>query len=357
MFMSRSSRGRYPEMIGSSVKAVGLAVIRREMQRQHVDACATYDDAIAPAQDIAQHIKSTGKILMLGMGASHWANRMVLASYREAGIEAQAEVLSEHLRMPLPANERVTLVTSQSGDSGEVAVWLHTREDRSNHYGLTLNKDSTLGRNVPCLIGRGGREEAYAATRSIMLTLAMHAAILSGLGQDMSAFLDVLESAPPVPEMSDPTMLSPMVSCETLLLSSRGQLHPVMEAAALTYMELARTPAVALELGQLLHGPVECLSGKTALLLARPAGADAEGVTRVAREAVTYDLQPVIFDIGRHPSVDGAVAIMLPEARGLAATALLLPAVQTLAIEAAARRVIDFGTPRRSAKVTDGEAQ
>lgn len=333
----------------------GLDTIRHEMDRQYADARASHAAALAPARPIAGQIAETGRLLMLGMGASHWANRMVLPAYRQAGIEAHAEVLSEHMRAPLPAAGRVTLIASQSGNSGEVAAWLRGPGERRDSYGLTLGADSVLGRSVPCLLGLGGPEQAYAATRSILLTLALHVAILAGLGSDAGPFLAALDRNNRLPPAAD-AALSPLVDCGTLILSSRGALHAAMEATALTFMELARTPAMALEIGQLLHGPVECLSPRTALVLARPAGPDAAAVTRVARDAVAYGLHPVVFDLGRHPPVDGATVIELPAVDGPAAVAHLLPAIQRLAIEAAALRVRDFGVPQRTAKVTDGEA-
>jgi hypothetical protein len=44
------------------------------------------------------------------------------------------------------------------------------------------------------MIGAGGVEIAYAATRSLLVTLTMHAAILDALGVDMAAFRAVLDT-------------------------------------------------------------------------------------------------------------------------------------------------------------------
>jgi len=71
---------------------------------------------------------------------------------------------------------------------------------------------------------------------------------------------------------------------------------------------------------------------------------------------MSWGLRPVVFDIGKQRRLQGATRIPLPARDALAGVAELLPAVQSLAIAAAARRVADFGQPRRSSKVTDGEA-
>ncbi|MBP0437253.1 SIS domain-containing protein [Tianweitania sediminis] len=335
----------------------GLEVLRREMARQYTDALQSFHEAHEQAPAIASRIRETGRLTLLGMGASHWANRMVLASYRAAGIEAAAEVLSEAMRMPQPPRDRVTILVSQSGGSGEVAAYLDRTPDHADHFGLTLNTDSTLGRAVPCLIGVGGREQAFAATRSITLTLCLHAAILAALGEDMNALIDVLNSGDPLGAEPPADALDTLQDTSLLVMSARGQLHGALQAASLTFMELARTPAMALELGQLLHGPMEMLEPTHTLVLARPVGADAAAVTRTAQAAVSYGLRPVLFDLGDQPTIDGAIHVQLPPLNGLAGVAVLLPAVQRLAIEAAAARVGDgFGTPLRSSKVTNGEA-
>jgi hypothetical protein len=101
---------------------------------------------------------------------------------------------------------------------------------------------------------------------------------------------------------------------------------------------------------------MEALSPGLALVLARPAGADGDAVAGVARSAVDLGLNPVLFDLSGEEPVPGAVTIPLPPRDGLAAVAALLPAAQTLAIQAAARRIGDgFGRPLRSSKVSDGE--
>lgn len=342
--MCPSSHGRADE--------TPLEVIRAEMGRQHADASASFEAAGKPAADMADSIRASGRLIMLGMGASHWANRMVLAAYRETGVDARADVLSEALRMPVV--DGTVLLTSQSGASGEIALWLDRHGGRGGTFGITLEGESRLARAVPCLIGVGGRERAFAATRSVMLSVAMHAAVLARLGADVSSLRDVW-SVPGELDMPDKAVAM-LGGCSAAVLASRGEFAPVMECAALTFMELARRPAIGLELGQLIHGPQEALGADTALVLARPGGADAAGVTRFAHQAAQWGVPTVMFDMGDGSVPDGVCVVRVGKASGLAGVSRLLPAVQSLAIAAAARRVDDFGAPRRSSKITDGEA-
>jgi fructoselysine-6-P-deglycase FrlB-like protein len=59
-------------------------------------------------------------------------------------------------------------------------------------WGLTLTPEGGLARALPSLVGVGGPEKAYAATRSLLVTLAQHAAILDALGEDMTEALAAL---------------------------------------------------------------------------------------------------------------------------------------------------------------------
>lgn len=332
------------------------SLILDEMRRQNADALASIEAAAEVAAQVALSIRRQGQVLMLGMGASHWANRMAVAAYRAAGIDARAEVLSEAMRMPPGGKGSTLILTSQSGESGEIARWLADNPDRTDVFGMTLQPQSRLGRAVPCLIGQGGRERPFAATRSVMLTVALHAAVLEALGVDIGYLKRVWQDGPDLPPAPPVEAIQAVQRCTTLVLAARGALVPVMGCASLTFMELARTPAMALELGQLIHGPQEALGGDTVLVLARQEGPDAAGIARFARDAVDWGVPVVMIDIGVAARLDGVVHWQLDPAHGLGAIARLLPAAQSLAVEAAALRVPDFGRPQRSSKVTDGEA-
>jgi fructoselysine-6-P-deglycase FrlB-like protein len=344
--------------------APGLGLLHAEMARQSRDALAAFEAVRAgggkiDAGKIAARIRAAGGLVLLGMGASHRANRMALAAYRAAGVTAFAEPLSEALRQKPPAG-CISLIASQSGGSGEIAAWLARFPDRDGQFGLTLDGGSLLARSVPSLVAPVPKERPFAATRSIMVTLALHAAILDALGHDVAPLLALWQAdeKPPAPPEE---AVAALASCRALYLASRQPLHSAFEAAALTFMELGRLPALALELGQLLHGPMETLSPGIALVLARPAGADGEAVARVAQAAAVLGVRPILFDLSGDMAGDvaipGAVTVPLPRREGLAAVAALLPAAQALVIEAAARRIGEgFGRPLRSAKISDGES-
>ena len=118
------------------------------------------------------------------MGGSHAVGRAVEPLYRGLGIDAVALPLSEQLGQPLPIDGRTVLVTSQSGESAEVLRWFAEAGVRADTFGLTLEGGSSLARTVPSLVGAGGTELAFAATRSLTVSFALHLAMLCALGDD-----------------------------------------------------------------------------------------------------------------------------------------------------------------------------
>jgi fructoselysine-6-P-deglycase FrlB-like protein len=212
-----------------------------------------------------------------------------------------------------------------------------------------LNPDGALAKHVPSLIGAGGAELAFAATRSVLISQALHAAVLADLGADMRAALAVLQS-PAMPSLD--AALAALSAPEIIILSGRSALQGVAESGALCLMELARIPTYALEGGQFRHGPMELLGPQVGVILMRPSRL-APGLTAgLAESARAAGCPVVVFDASGAAPIEDAVTISLPEAVGLAACFAALPPLQHLLVEIAARKVPDLGTPLRSSKVT-----
>jgi fructoselysine-6-P-deglycase FrlB-like protein len=261
----------------------GIRQLRSEMARQHRDARASLQAARADAAPMAAALRAAGRLALLGMGGSHWINRIACSHYRRAGLDATAHVVSEYLRAPLPGAPAM-LITSQSGRSGEVLRLIEGGYVVSPAYGLTMEPESPLARALPSLIGEGGSELAYAATRSQLIALAQHAALLEALGADITeavAVLDAGATAPPMAEAIDRLAVAPVAVMVARGMSAQG----VMEAAALCLMETARMPVLALEAGQFRHGPFEMIEPDTAVLMLRGGGPDADDIGPLAANA------------------------------------------------------------------------
>jgi len=68
----------------------GLDLLNVERARQHGDALASFDAARAPAARLAESLNRTKRLLLIGMGGSHYVNRAVEPAYRARGIDATA---------------------------------------------------------------------------------------------------------------------------------------------------------------------------------------------------------------------------------------------------------------------------
>ncbi|MBY3194644.1 SIS domain-containing protein [Rhizobium laguerreae] len=338
-------------MTEERTRPAGLAAIDREMARQHADAIASYEAAQPMAVRAAASLKKTGRLLLIGMGGSHAVNRAVEPLYRALGIDAVALPLSEQLGQPLPIAGRTIFVTSQSGESAEVVRWFSETGGTEETFGMTLEGNSFLARTAPSLVGSGGTELAFAATRSLTVTFALHLAILSSLGEDPDTALAALRA----PEDHDiAAALSALENVATIVTSGR-RLQGIAEALALGLTELSRRPCFSLEGGQLRHGPMEMLGPEIGVVLFRGADETADLVTAMAVSAVETGAPVILFDASGQAPVAGAVTIRFAPATGLAAIFAMLPVAQRLMIAFADARVENAGTPVRSTKITRSE--
>lgn len=332
----------------------GVAAIDAEMARQHADALETFAANRARAVDIAASITRTGRLLMLGMGASHAVGRMVEPIYRRLGIEAIALPLSEQLYQPLALDGRTVLMASQSGESAEVHRWFENQARAAiDVFGLTMSPESFLARAAPSMIGAGGGEVAFAGTRSLTVTLAMHMAILAELGEDVAPALARLR-APESPDVTEAVRHFAKVGA---IATSGRALQGIAEALALGLAELSRIPCFSHEGGQLRHGPMEMLGSHIGVVLLRGAEPTADLVSGLARSVAEAGSPVLVLDASGEAPVagDGVITIKAAAGGGLAAIFALLPVAQAFMVEFALSRVADAGTPVRSSKITRSE--
>lgn len=329
----------------------GLLALHAEMARQHADARQSYDGNGPVAAKVAAALRANPSLILLGMGASHAVNRMVEPAYRALGIQAVSLPLSEQLYAPLDLGRSVVIVTSQSGESVEVVRLFEMLGKHDHVFGLTLEGGSSLAKSCPSLIGTGGTERAFAATRSLLISLALHQRVLAELGNDPAAALAALDR-PETPDLAP--ALAALKGVAALVFSGR-EMRGLAEAAALGAMELGRLPAQALEGGQFRHGPLEILGVSVGVVLAKADEATADLVDGLAKLCVAAGSPTIVLDASGGKAVPGTVHLPVRQAAGVAAALGLLPPAQKLVIELADARVPNVGTPVRSGKITREE--
>lgn len=331
--------------------APGMQLIAAEMEKQGRDARASFEANREKAGEIAAAIRSSGRLLMLGMGGSHAIGRTVEPLYRALGIDAIAMPASEQLGQPLPLGERTVLLTSQSGGSAEVLRWIEENPDHAPVFGLTLEADAALARSRASLVGSGGTELAFAATRSLTITLSLHGAILAALGMPVDGLHAALKQPDPV---NVEPLVSALLPVRAIVTTGRHH-HGIAEIIALGFTELARMPAYGLEGGQLRHGPMEMLGPDIGVIVFRGRD-DHHGMFDSTIRSVQETGAPVVvLDASGSIAVPGVPTISLQPSEGIEASLRLLMAAQHLMTAFAALRVENPGTPVRSSKVTRSE--
>ncbi len=329
----------------------GLIRMQAEMARQCSDALATLAEVGDAAMAAADSVRATGGVTLCAMGGSHHVNAIAAPLYRDLGYDARVSTASELLLAPVPCGARAVLIASQSGRSGEIVQYLEREAPDEQRFALTLDRDSPLAQKCrAALVAHGGPERAFAATRSITLTLAMHGAILDALGTPQTALRAVFE-ADRSPSIS--AAEEALANCDTLIFAGYGAMAGVAGSAALSMMELARVPTIAFEGGQFRHGPFEVLRPGIGIVLFRSAGADGSLVPPLAVAALEAGCSTIMVDTSGRTPIPGCLTVDLPGNEGLGAAAAMLLAMQPLNIAVARRRIEEnVGTPLRTSKVT-----
>jgi fructoselysine-6-P-deglycase FrlB-like protein len=208
---------------------------------------------------VGERIDRGDRVLLLGMGSSHYANLVAAARLRHAGVPAVAELASTEL-LPSIGPGTVVIAVSASGESAETLDAVgRLREAGASGVlvvALTNAEDSALGalcdHVVPML---AGEERGGVACRSFQHTLAA-LLLLPGGRLDPADVVRAAEATEDLLARRDTWL--PHVS--ELLLGPQGTYvaapaHRVSSAyqSALMLREGPRLPAVGCETGDWSH--------------------------------------------------------------------------------------------------------
>ena len=332
----------------------GVQAILAEMDRQVGDAVESLDSAKEGIRELAKAIKASNALLLLGMGASHYANELFALQLRKLGVQALAISASEYLYDPLPFGKAPILLTSQSGESVETVRCLSLLEG-NQLFSITLNANSTIGRKTNALVAVGGEEKAFAGTRSVTLTIAIMASACSALG--LGSKKDVLRALQNGPETIESLekALGLIIQAGNVVATGRSLFSPLAHLFALGCEELSRKAVLCLESGQLRHGPTEILSSDTALVLFRqdgPLGQLSSSFEELAKRA---GFSIVVFDASSYKALERSVTVRFPSGDDILAALGMMSAFQALMITFACSKNPYTGIPRYGSKVTTTE--
>jgi len=226
-------------------------------------------------------VRNEKPIVFVGMGSAAYLSMTAEAYLNRHGRYACVINASDALYTFLPALHNVNLVVnSRSGETVEVVKVARALGKMGIPFiALTNSEESTLGRLSPNLVWSASRADDLVSinivTGMMLATLVLSAEIL---GQSNS-FLPLLQS---IPEAFHSSLATATASCEELASlfegirpiyilyrdASKGAAH----CGRLVLEEVARRPAVAMEVGEFRQGAIEVLDEGFGAIVSVPAG-------------------------------------------------------------------------------------
>ncbi len=332
----------------------GLEMIDIEMSRQDRDIAETLETQREPIRRLADDIRSTGKVLLLGMGASHLVNEIFALQLRRLHIDALAMTASEFIYDPVSLDGCTAILTSQSGESVETVKCIPLLGDRPV-FSVTLTEESTIAKAGISVICAGGGEKAYAGTRSVTLSLAAFAAVCAELGQVNEK--DILPAVQWQREdyscMERALWL--LYNKRTIIATGRSLFGPAAHLFALGSEELSDCQTIYEETGTLRHGPMEAVDQDTVIVVFRQEGQLGELCRSFNDVRMKTGCSLIVFDASGLEPLDGAVTIPCPKGNDIIAALGLMTSFQYLMIAYACGKNPWAGLPHFGGKVTTTE--
>ena len=332
----------------------GLEMIEAEMSRQDQDIEETLRTQREAVKALADSIRSTKNVLLLGMGASQLVNEVFALQLRKNAIDALAMTASEFIYDPVSTDGKTVILTSQSGESVETVKCIPLLGGHPI-FSVTLTGDSTIAKAGTPVICAGGGEQAYAGTRSVTLSLAALAAVCAELGQVSAP--DIL---PAVQWQRDDyscmeQALWMLYNKRTIIATGRSIFAPVAHMFALGSQELSNRQTIYEETGTLRHGPMEAVDKDTVIVVFRQQGKLGELCRSFNQVSEKTGCSLIVFDASGLEPLNGAITIPCPEGNDIIAALGMMLSFQYLMIAYACGKNPRAGLPHFGGKVTTTE--
>jgi glutamine---fructose-6-phosphate transaminase (isomerizing) len=263
----------------------------------------------------------------------------------------------------------LVLAVSQSGQSPDiVAVTDAARRAGALAVAITNDSASPVGSAADYVLECfAGREQAVAATKTYVASLAVIAGLVARLEEtagllarlpDLPAVLSATLDAcgPWLDSQASEPPIALLAAADRALVVSRGYNLATAQEVALKLKETSRIFADGYSTADLEHGPIALAAAEVPLVVIRPDGAIGEAIDRGIDRARARGARPLLIggrDVAdrrrRGDPQELVLPVGLPEA--LTPLAYVLPG-QLLAEAVAARRGLDPDAPVGLTKVT-----
>jgi glucosamine--fructose-6-phosphate aminotransferase (isomerizing) len=261
----------------------------------------------AVAQHYVKKSKSKKGIFFTGEGSSRiFPAKRAKYSLLKSGsfFPVATEGATQALEYPL--NDFAVFCASNSGQTKEIIRLVHSLKQRNHDavFGLTANKNTRLQELVPDThIISCGKEDAVAATKSVMEQGLFYDALIRGLtGQDMDGLKEVADKIEEALTMPiNPDIIERIKSADIIYFAGRN--NGVAEELALKTNEITRKKSAFLEGTFAVHGIEEVMDKNEILIWIEPFADEVDKFEECLVKGVGMNIIAVSSEKSRFPGI------------------------------------------------------
>lgn len=305
--------------------------------------------------------KNYEKIIFAGMGSSNYcsvaADQYLVQHGRNSVRYSASELLHEYFNVI--NEETLVVITSQSGESGEIVRLLDRLPDHICTVGITNDAGSTLAERCTYRLFMNVESEDSVTTRTYMAGIAITlflAMSITGVsyGQFLKGLLKCMKNMEIFLENSAGRREETMEGFGengAVWLLARGCDYGTALAGSLFLREVARVMSAAENCGEFRHGPFEVVDEKFTAIMITTGRETYELDKKLAENIRGKGGRVLMISDVQTPGAD----IVLPPCGQWHSQFLGILPIQLLADRTAAKKGIRAGEFRWGSKITKGE--
>lgn len=303
------------------------------------------------------------QVLFAGMGSSHSCSQGAVILLNQAGVAARMESASQllHYESGSIGSDVLLVLTSQSGESGEIVSLIQRLPADQMVVGITNDCNSTLGRRANICLPMQVEPELAVSTRTYLASLILSDMTACALlGQEsvtalagFSRAVDALEIFLRDHEEKQRRITDFLGHPSSFSYIGRGYSRATAESGALFTRETAKYPALAFDGGEFRHGPYEMVDESFCAMLFAPEGVGMSFQKKMAEDIAIHGGRVVyITDKETHFDSDRVLVMYHVPVGERYAPLVQIAAPQLFANGMALYRGFSPGVFRQSSKVT-----
>ncbi len=296
-----------------------------EQEHQYTDIQETLDTQRPALQAVADAIRKQNRILLLGMGASHYLNHLFALQLRRLGWYAIALPASEFLSNPLPITQDLVMLTSFSGETPEVIASL----DHLKHHqivSITGNETGTLARQTQIGITISGGTHIVNALK-MLAAMAYISADLQGVSKTLIYEMLSFQQKN-LAEMHTAVQL--LHAKNTLVTIGSGLFSALAHLFSHGGEQLSGRVIRSIEAEQLCYGSAEVLSPGAALLYFRQQNESETLLQDIMKLHEQSSCTLVVIDSSSLAPLEGAITLRCPVEEDIIAALAVFQTSQSL---------------------------